>query len=234
VGVTVHRAPTSRAHSTPTPGSRQRQPAPARIQRCRAFTFQPDSLSLTRHSASRPRGVGEHRARRGSRDPRRPERPAVDGDTIRKISGLPDSKNFIGCAVPQCASARSGRVVVYNARLRLRRFVTGSIKYIIDVTNTSNLFNTHVRHGITHCVVVYSNMRDWRPISYTNRARRMRGTMNPFTRDQRRQGGTHAAATRPRAPGRQRECLEWYRGTQARGDASAADGRAEGTLHRGT
>ena len=96
------------------------------------------------------------------------------------------------------------------------------------------MFNTHVRHGITHCVVVYSNMRDWRPISYTNRARRMRGTMNPFTRDQRRQGGTHAAATRPRAPGRQRECLEWYRGTQARGDASAADGRAEGTLHRGT
>ena len=122
VGVTVHRAPTSRAHSTPTPGSRQRQPAPARIQRCRAFTFQPDSLSLTRHSASRPRGVGEHRARRGSRDPRRPERPAVDGDTIRKISGLPDSKNFIGCAVPQCASARraGGRVVVYNASETLR------------------------------------------------------------------------------------------------------------------
>ena len=226
------RAPTSRAHSTPTPGSRQRQPAPARIQRCRAFTFQPDSLSLTRHSASRPRGVGEHRARRGSRDPRADPRG-------RRWTGIrsekfPDSRIRKISSAVRFRSAPVRAVVEWLYITRLRRFVTGSIKYIIDVTNTSNLFNTHVRHGITHCVVVYSNMRDWRPISYTNRARRMRGTMNPFTRDQRRQGGTHAAATRPRAPGRQRECLEWYRGTQARGDASAADGRAEGTLHRGT
>ena len=71
VGFTVPCAPCTLrgAHSTPTADTRV--PAPARQRwcvalRCRAFTFQPQ----------RGRGVGEHRARRGSRDPRRPERPA--------------------------------------------------------------------------------------------------------------------------------------------------------------